>query len=160
MINNELEIVNNPREVLLRPDQDVIDCFRGDYYFLSNFYTAHFKYNGLAFRNSEAAFQAQKTDDVSVMVLFGDLKGGEAKKLGRRVQLIEDWEQKKIKVMCNVVKEKFKQNEDLKSRLFETGNVYLEEGNQWGDTYWGVCNGRGKNILGQILMKVREDFRR
>ena len=41
----------------------MIDNFRGEYAFLSNFYDAPVEYNGLSFRNSEAAFQAQKTID-------------------------------------------------------------------------------------------------
>lgn len=31
----------------------------------------------------------------------------------------------------------------------------IVEGNQWHDTFWGVCNGVGQNNLGQILMNVR-----
>ena len=37
----------------------------------------------------------------------------------------------------------------------DTNNEELIEGNTWNDTYWGVCNGRGQNHLGKILMKVR-----
>ena len=39
------------------------------------------------------------------------------------------------------------------------GEEYLEEGNTWHDTYWGVCNGKGKNKLGKILMQVREELK-
>ena len=31
----------------------------------------------------------------------------------------------------------------------------LEEGNNWGDKYWGTVEGEGKNMLGKLLMKVR-----
>jgi predicted NAD-dependent protein-ADP-ribosyltransferase YbiA (DUF1768 family) len=34
--------------------------------------------------------------------------------------------------------------------------VELIEGNWWGDTYWGVCNGVGENHLGKLLMKIRD----
>ena len=45
-----------------------------------------------------------------------------------------------------------------------TGDAELIEGNTWHDNYWGVCscskcNGRGKNRLGKLLMKVREELR-
>jgi predicted NAD-dependent protein-ADP-ribosyltransferase YbiA (DUF1768 family) len=33
------------------------------------------------------------------------------------------------------------------------------EGNSWGDTYWGVCKGKGQNKLGHILMQVRSTFK-
>lgn len=38
----------------------------------------------------------------------------------------------------------------------ETGVI---EGNQWHDTFWGVCNGVGQNNLGQILMDTRRILR-
>ena len=60
--------------------------------------------------------------------------------------------------MYEIVLAKFSQNEYLKRRLLETGNALLIEGNDWGDTYWGVCNGRGKNKLGKILMRVRTEL--
>ena len=39
--------------------------------------------------------------------------------------------------------------------------MHLEEGNWWGDIFWGVDKktGAGENNLGKILMKVREELR-
>lgn len=50
---------------------------------------------------------------------------------------------------------KFAQNSDLRYRLLRTGDAYLEETNNWGDKFWGVCDGEGENHLGKIIMKVR-----
>lgn len=44
-------------------------------------------------------------------------------------------------------------------RLLETGEAYLEEGNDCGDRVWGVYQGQGENRLGKILMKVRAELR-
>lgn len=30
---------------------------------------------------------------------------------------------------------------------------------RWIDTYWGICNGRGENKLGKILMEIRDVLR-
>ena len=47
---------------------------------------------------------------------------------------------------------------ELGQMLLETGNSPLEETNSWGDTYWGVCKGVGKNMLGKLLMEVRNEI--
>lgn len=54
---------------------------------------------------------------------------------------------------------KFLQNPDLRDALIATGDAVLEEGNSWGDIYWGKVNGRGTNMLGQILMDIREKLK-
>lgn len=41
-------------------------------------------------------------------------------------------------------------------KLKETGGKYLVEGNNWGDIFWGVDNGVGKNLLGLALMYLRD----
>ena len=47
----------------------------------------------------------------------------------------------------------------LAAKLLATGEATLVEGNHWGDTFWGVCDGEGRNQLGEILMTVREELR-
>jgi ribA/ribD-fused uncharacterized protein len=133
-----------------------ITWFRGQYDFLSNFYENPVTVNGITYRNSEAAFQAQKCPERANE--FSDLTGKEAKKLGRKVNLREDWNEARISVMEEVLKAKFK-DETLKQKLIATGDSMLVEGNNWGDRYWGVVNGNGKNNLGLLLMKVREDIK-
>ena len=39
-----------------------------------------------------------------------------------------------------------------------TGNAVLVEKNDWGDTFWGVCSGKGENYLGRLLMQVRKEI--
>ena len=92
-------------------------------------------------------------------VVLTKLNPSEAKRLGRRMRLRSDWEQVKYDVMLDVVRAKFNQHPDLAQKLLATGDEELVEGNDWGDTYWGVCNGRGKNMLGKILMRVRAELR-
>lgn len=133
--------------------------FRGRYYFLSNFAEYPVTYRGLTFRNNEAAFQAMKLMDPEKWKSFTHLPPNEAKAKGRRVPLRPDWEEVKDEIMYEIVLAKFTQHPDLKQKLLETGDAELVEGNTWGDTYWGVCRGRGKNKLGKILMRVRQELR-
>lgn len=142
----------------------MIGEFKGKYYFLSNFYEAPVIWNGITYQNNEAAFQSAKI--LSSRECFADLDPSSAKKLGRKVQLRNDWEDVKDEVMYEICKAKFSQNSGLKRRLLETDNEYLEEGTTgWHDNIWGNCscekckNIPGENRLGKILMRVREELK-
>ena len=135
----------------------IINAFRKEYFFLSNFYKCNVTYNGITFNSSEAAFQAQKCPAREAE--FSKLDASDAKAMGRHVTLRRDWESVKDNAMYEIVKAKFTQNETLKERLLATGDSELVEGNDWNDKYWGVCNGYGKNMLGKILMRVRRELK-
>lgn len=137
----------------------MINCFKNEYYFLSNFSPYPVKYDGIQYQNAEAAFQAQKCRNPEDKRKFSDLNSTEAKKLGRQVSLRPDWEQVKVGIMRDIVRGKFAQSQELRQLLLATGSEYLEEGNTWGDRTWGTVNGSGANLLGQILMEVREENR-
>lgn len=137
----------------------MINQFKGKYYFLSNFYSAPVKYDGLLYQNNEAAFQSAKCINKKDRRQFINLPPNKAKGYGRRVKLRNDWEEIKSQVMYDIVKDKFTRNKDLKEKLLATGDKYLEEGNWWNDTYWGVCDGIGQNKLGTILMQVRKEIK-
>ena len=132
--------------------------FKGKYLFLSNFYTSTVEYQGLTFKNAEAAFQAQKCRTRDEKEKFCGLDASSAKRLGRHVILRSDREEVKVQIMFEIVYAKFTQNAYLKRKLMETGDERLVEGNWWGDTTWGMCEGKGKNLLGAILMNIRSEF--
>ena len=89
---------------------------------------------------------------------------GSAKKLGGQrkgpCKLRPDWEQVKVDLMKDILLAKFEQNEDLKRILLGTGERLLREHTPrdkfWGD---GGQKGNGKNMLGKLLMTVREELR-
>lgn len=137
---------------------EAIREFKDAYAFLSNFYRAFVKYKGLIYQNSEAAFQAQKEIRDEDRKKYTRMNPSQAKLAGRNCKLRKDWEEIKEQTMYEIVKAKFTQNEALARLLLDTGNAYLEEGNWWHDTTWGVCNAVGENKLGKILMCVREEL--
>jgi ribA/ribD-fused uncharacterized protein len=132
--------------------------FQGAMRFLSNFFTSTFEFEGVSYKNAEAAFQAQKTLDPAEREQFSNMTGAQARKAGRRVTLRDGWNDMRVDVMSQIVLAKFKQNAKLAKQLLDTGNAILEEGNTWGDTFWGVSEGRGENHLGRILMRVRQEL--
>jgi ribA/ribD-fused uncharacterized protein len=106
----------------------------------------------------EHAYQAAKTLDRVARLEIANLETpGQAKRKGRNVTLRADWEEIKLDVMRACIAQKFSR-EPLRSQLLATGDTPLVEGNHWGDTFWGVCKGKGQNNLGVILMQVRRDL--
>ena len=136
----------------------MINNFRKENFFLSNFYPSILVYNGIAYSSSEAAYQAQKTLDNDERKRISKLGPKQAKEEGRKLTLREDWEDIKINEMYNICKAKFTQNPILARKLLKTRDQELVENNHWNDTFWGVCNGEGLNNLGKILMRIRKEI--
>lgn len=140
---------------------DKITSFRGDYYFLSNFYPSEFIFQGYKWKTAEHAYQAMKKIDQDFweQMAYGDLTAGQAKKIGQKLELPEHWNESKLYTMHNIVTQKFEQNADLMEKLNKTKGFELIEGNSWGDNFWGQSPiGLGRNELGKILMSIRDDI--
>lgn len=125
---------------------------------LSNFWPAALTYDGDVYPTLENYFQAMKVQGDRAR--FQRLSPARAKYFGRRVDLRPDWEEIKLAVMTHGVALKFQLGTPEADYLLSTGDAYLEEGNTWGDRYWGTVNGVGENWLGLILMRRREQLRR
>lgn len=154
----------------MKKKKRVIKDFRGEYSFLSNFYHAPFKLSFM-YREKiptvEHFFQAHKSvpnGELYDEILAADTPS-EAKKLGREARLRKDWEKVKYSIMLQAVRFKFYQNPSLGRKLIDTGDAILIEGNLWHDNVWGNCwcdkceDIKGDNLLGKILMTVREELK-
>lgn len=132
-----------------------IQRFSGVYRFLSNFYPCEVKYRKRVYPSAEHAFQAMKTLDPDMRRRIAALATAQdAKKAGRDLTLRSDWEDIKLEEMASILRVKFA-DPVLRNHLLETAPAELIEGNWWGDTFWGVCDGRGENHLGKLLMELR-----
>ncbi len=136
---------------------DKINKFDGTQYrFLSNFYTCVVHYDGIIYPSSEHAYQAAKTTDFTLRQVIANMDTpGQTKSAGKRLSIREGWNTIKFNIMSEIVLIKFATSASLRLKLLGTGDAELIEGNTWGDQYWGVCNGKGENNLGKILMHVR-----
>jgi len=136
-----------------------IKGFSGKHAYLSNFYPVKVPYGGIVFPTVENAYQAAKTEKQEERILFQSMTPGQAKRAGKKLVLdIEDWLLRRDMIMEHLIRYKFSVNIPLLIALKSTGKAYIEETNNWGDTYWGVCNSIGKNKLGRILMKIRDEL--
>lgn len=134
----------------------VKDC----YGYMSNFY----KHNLFIFNKNyisvEHAYQAQKTFDFDEQELIRLAKTPrEARDLGQKVKLRDNWDDLRYDIMWQCVFAKFDQNQDLREKLLSTEYEDLVEDSPV-DYYFGCgADGSGKNMLGIILMDVRQKLR-
>lgn len=147
---------------------DMVEEFQGKYRFLSNFWRSEFEYtftDGTTdrFKTVEHFYQAMKfrtSNRVLYYKIINIHTPGLAKLLGQTKlsnECIEIWESIKIPMMRMGIQHKFAIPE-LREMLLATGDIHLQEGNHWGDTFWGfdINKQKGKNILGYLLMEERE----
>jgi ribA/ribD-fused uncharacterized protein len=134
--------------------------FTGDYSWLSNFHTTPISWWGKTYASVEHAYQASKCQRIEDRDLFLVGSARDAKRMGGKVMMLDCWEEMKVDVMRRLLVEKFC-SRVLRRSLLLTGSAKLVEGNRWHDTFWGVdlATGKGQNLLGKLLMGVRELYR-
>jgi hypothetical protein len=144
----------------------VIKEFREEHRFLSNFVPAQVKLQDCAwiFKSVEHAYVAAKTLDNTMRFEISAIPtAGEVKRFGKSLSLRPDWNEVRLGIMEDLVRQKFAQ-EPYNTLLLETGIQEIVEGNKWHDNFWGACvcsncGSKGENNLGKILMKIREEIR-
>ena len=153
----------------------MIQKFEGRYGFLSNFYPCEIEHQGIVYPSVEHFYVAMKCNGPQLIngnqytpVDFREMIAriaypGMVKKIGQKMSIRKDWNEKKLDFMNWAIREKFK-IEILAEMLVETGDEELVEGNVWHDNFYGKCScikceNKGNNHLGRILMKVRDEVR-
>ena len=133
-----------------------------EYGAFSNFSRHSVNLDGKLWPTSEHYFQAKKflPEDLQEKIRLCEGPGSAAQ-LGRdkTLPLRDDWEEVKDDVMRTVIRAKFTQYDDLNVLLLGTGHEHIIEDSPI-DYYWGYgADGTGKNMLGRILMEVRDELR-
>lgn len=141
--------------------------------YLSNWYPSPIKLFNTTFSSGEQAFMWAKADtfkdDEIKAQIMQTTDPKKLKALGRKIKNYDDivWSDVRVDIMREVVKAKFDQNSDLMQKLLDTKDATLVEANAF-DTFWGCglratdsaindpTKWRGQNLLGQILMDVRD----
>lgn len=132
---------------------------REKYGCFSNFSLHGFELDNVWWMTSEHYFQAQKFAGTPHLEEIRQAKTPKnAANMGRSRDrpLRADWEQVKDDIMRQAVLKKFETHSDIRQVLLSTGDELIVE-NAPGDYYWGCgADGSGKNMLGVILMEVRQ----
>lgn len=135
----------------------IIKEFQGEYRWLSNFATVDILHDEILYPSVEHAWVASKNTDVNwKRKCAASIHPSLVKKMGDDVDLREDWDEVKETIMKELLILKFNQ-EPFRTKLIETGNDYIMEGNWWGDKFWGYClqKNEGRNLLGGMIMGIR-----
>ena len=127
--------------------------------YLNNFYPSKMFIYGRWWNTVEHAYQAQKTFNlVEYDSIWSATTPREARNIGQKISMRSDWDLIKYAVMKDCVMAKFTQNNDLMKKLLLTGNEEIIEDSPI-DSYWGCgADGLGKNMLGKILVEIREEL--
>jgi ribA/ribD-fused uncharacterized protein len=135
--------------------------FRDEYAWLSNFSPAYVELDWITYPTVEHAYQAAKTVSGRERERIRTASVVQAKRLGNHVWLRPDWEEIKLDVMLNLLRQKYCDTR-YRDLLLCTDDFMLIEGNDWHDTFWGVDlkTGKGQNWLGNLTMQVRDEIRR
>lgn len=136
----------------------MIKEFRGQYRWLSNFAPVQIYREGRKYGCVEAAYMSCKSSDEKWknFCVDTDNNPGVIKKASKVIELVPGWEEKKVPIMTDLLHQKFSAS-PYKKLLLSTGDEHIQEGNYWGDTFWGVClkTDKGENKLGELLMELR-----
>lgn len=139
----------------------MIEEFQDEYRWLSNFSPVDIEYDGITYPSVEHYYQAMKSNSRMIREKISTFDHpAQAKKYGSKIDY--DWSfLEKIAIMELGLALKFSQK-PYKSKLLATGDEYIQEGNRWGDTFWGVDleTGEGDNWLGELIMKTRTQLRK
>ena len=141
----------------------MINIFRGEYNWLSNFYDCTVTYDGCEFKSVEHAYlYAKSPKDPDWLRYCLKETASIVKRKSKSIDIRGDWDDVKLDIMYDLLIQKFNQ-EPFKTKLIETGEQNIIEGNSWGDEYWGVNlsvqPNYGENHLGRIIMKIRKKIK-
>lgn len=139
--------------------EEQIKKFVGEYEFLQMDYPCNIVFDDIKFKNATVAFLASKIKDNGAKRSLARLSAANARKKRNNIPENSEWEDNKEWYLYKVLEAKFNQNKDLKEKLLATNDKQLINNVTYPDTEYGIYNGRGSNILGLVLMKLRSDFK-
>lgn len=133
----------------------------GPFGMFSNFYHIPIIIDDKKYNTVEHYFQSQKSPYPKMQEEIRKCSTPQqAKSMGSSIQLRRDWEQCKENVMMKALRAKAYSSVEFRELLLSTGTREIVENNPY-DSYWGTgSSGYGKNRMGKLLMRLREELRK
>lgn len=132
---------------------------KSEYGWLSNFWRCPIFIDGspYSYPTNEHYYQSEKAKDKKIKCWIRGAPTPYAAMLAGRSlrshEIVDNWDNKKVEVMLTGLRAKFK-NPELRQLLLNTGNAILHEDSPT-DLFWGK---KGKDMLGKLLMQVRDEI--
>lgn len=131
----------------------------------SNLYRRPVTYEGVEYPTSEHAYQAGKPRKAAVRDWILSAPSPSLVAMAAHGlytwDIAPSWSKTKFSRMKEILRAKFTQHDDLKQLLLSTGSARLVESTKTDSAVnrlWGEVNGKGKNMLGVLLMEVRAEL--
>lgn len=128
----------------------------------SNMAPFEIEIDGVTWPTTEHYYQAMKFDDPALREEIRSASSPfRAAAIGndRTHTIRADWDAQRVDVMERAMNAKFAQHPDLAQMLLATGNKPLSD-HTAADGFWGLGrDGRGQNMVGVILMRIRDRLR-
>ena len=151
------------RDPLLSVDGSIIGFYEREFYMFSNFSSFQVRWKDHLWSTSEHAHQAAKffeTDQAIVATIERASSAHDAYKLAQlhKDARDPDWDAKKADIMHDICRHKLQQHPYIQHHLLLTGDEQIVEDSPK-DSYWGWGDDHhGRNELGTIWMKLREEL--
>lgn len=132
-----------------------------EFYPLDNFASFQVEWRGRKWPTAEHAYQASHFFDTApelVEKIFNAQSSHEAQAIAfaNKDKVPKNWKQVKLQVMEDICRQKLIQNEYVRRKLLQTGDLPIVEDSPK-DDFWGWgSNKDGRNELGKIWMKLRD----
>lgn len=152
------------RDPLLCTDGSIIGFYEREFYMFSNFSSFQVEWRGRVWSTSEHAYQAARFFDSAPHIAEQIMTARSAHDAYRLAQRYKEqqqahWNQVETTVMYDICRHKLLQHEYIQQHLLSTNNERLVEDSPK-DAFWGWGPHReGRNELGKIWMKLREELR-
>lgn len=144
--------------------RNAVGFYPREYYCLDNFSPFAVRYDGDLYPTAEAAYQAQKFlyahPEIEEQIRHA-ASPHKAKQIAEEHRDLcrPDWDELKLLIMEDILRGKLQQHPYVRKKLLETGNMPIVEDSPK-DSFWGIGFDRtGRNELGKIWMKLRDELR-
>jgi N-glycosidase YbiA len=152
------------RDPQLETSGEIVGFYEREFYCFSNFSSFQVEWKGRIWPTSEHAYQAShffETAPQLVEEIFRAKSAHEAFKIAKANtdKLPQDWNERKVSIMKDIVRNKLQQNPYILHKLMQTGQLLIVEDSPK-DDFWGWGQNRdGRNELGKIWMELRDEIK-